>query len=336
MSEPAAKADRPARLVRIAGKPFWHVYQNRKRHSTGTENRAQAEIWLAEFLKGNADAKTKEVILVGTLLDRYLENRRKNETPGAERISWSHKQLKRHFAGMLPDSITEDDCLNYRQMRLRDEVKDATVRTELVALKAALNWGSKEHGGFTMPEKIKMPPKASARERWLTREEAARLLAECHTAHLKLFVLIALHTAARKAAILGLTWEQVNLSERYIDFRDEDAPETKKKKVPVPINRTLLGVLLAAKERADTPYVISFGGAPIRQIRHALDRAAERAGLDGVTPHVFRHTAVTWMMQAKVPPWVVSGFAGMSMEMIETVYGKHNLDSVREAADALG
>jgi integrase len=58
--------------------------------------------------------------------------------------------------------------------------------------------------------------------------------------------------------------------------------------------------------------------------------------LHGVTPHVLRHTAVTWMLQRGVPAWQVAGFAGMTLEMLERVYGHHHPDHLRDAARALG
>jgi integrase len=46
------------------------------------------------------------------------------------------------------------------------------------------------------------------------------------------------------------------------------------------------------------------------------------AGLDGkITPHTLRHTAATWLMQAGVDKWEAAGFLGMSVEMLDRVYG---------------
>jgi integrase len=39
------------------------------------------------------------------------------------------------------------------------------------------------------------------------------------------------------------------------------------------------------------------GGRGVASVRKAIGRAATAAGLDGVSPHVLRHTAVSWAMQ---------------------------------------
>jgi len=55
-----------------------------------------------------------------------------------------------------------------------------------------------------------------------------------------------------------------------------------------------------------------------------------------VTPHTLRHTAATWLMQAGVDKWEAAGFLGMSVEMLDRVYGHHHPDHLRTAARAIG
>ena len=35
-----------------------------------------------------------------------------------------------------------------------------------------------------------------------------------------------------------------------------------------------------------------------------------------VTPHIFRHTAATWLMQPGIDMWEAAGFLGMTVEML--------------------
>jgi len=55
-----------------------------------------------------------------------------------------------------------------------------------------------------------------------------------------------------------------------------------------------------------------------------------------VTPHVLWHTAVTWMLQAGVDPWKAAGLVGMTVDMVQQVYGHHHPEHLRDAARALG
>jgi len=94
--------------------------------------------------------------------------------------------------------------------------------------------------------------------------------------------------------------------------------------------------LLEAREVAKTPLVIEWAGDRIDSVKHGFRSAAERAGLADVTPHTLRHTAVTWMMQAGVPVWEAAGFAAMTVQMVQEVYGHHHPDYLAGAARALG
>jgi hypothetical protein len=59
-------------------------------------------------------------------------------------------------------------------------------------------------------------------------------------------------------------------------------------------------------------------------VRKAFAAAVKAARLDAlsrkITPHVLRHTAATWAMQAGGDLWQIAGFLGMTAEMLERVY----------------
>ena len=54
-----------------------------------------------------------------------------------------------------------------------------------------------------------------------------------------------------------------------------------------------------------------------------------------MTPHVLRHSAVTWLLQRRVSIWEVAGYVGMSEEMVRNRYGHHAPDFLKAARDAL-
>ena len=55
-----------------------------------------------------------------------------------------------------------------------------------------------------------------------------------------------------------------------------------------------------------------------------------------VTPHTLRHTAATWLMQRGVPIREAAGFLGMSPEVLQDTYGRHDPDHLHGAAAAIG
>jgi integrase len=327
--------DRP-RLCRVAGRDAWHIYDKRRRLSTGCTDRTEAEAVLAAYLIAAAKPQFG-VVSIAAILDRYLADRRERAVPGAERLRWAHKPLARVLGAKPPEAVTEAECARYGERRRREGVGDGTVGTELAALKAALRWAARTDVGLIAEAPIViLPPRPEARIRWLTRDEADRLLDACEAHHVRLFVTIALNTAARSGAILGLTWERVDLPGRVIDFREPRRAQTRKRRKQIRINDTLHAALAEAERFATTEWVIEWAGDRIERIKHGFSRAATRAGLAGVTPHVLRHTAVTWMLQRGVSIWETAGMAGMTAEMVERVYGHHHPDYQDAAARALG
>lgn len=217
----------------------------------------------------------------------------------------------------------------------REEASDGTMRRELGTLRAAVNWCHQE-GYLVQPPPVWLPDKPEARERWLTRQEAAQLLRAARRLdrsgkYLPLFILVGLYTGARKEAILGLQWQantaggRVDLDRGLIDYRKPGQAQTAKRRSAIPIPPRLRPFLAAARKRT-RQYVLEYQGNPVADVKKGFAAAAQAAGLADVTPHTLRHTAVTWLVQDGVPLWEVAQWVGMSVEMIERVYGHHAPD----------
>jgi integrase len=72
-------------------------------------------------------------------------------------------------------------------------------------------------------------------------------------------------------------------------------------------------------------------------VKKGFGHAVDLAGLEGkITPHTLRHTAATWLMQAGVDLWQAAGYLGMSVEVLDRVYGHHHPDHLQQAARAIG
>jgi integrase len=129
----------------------------------------------------------------------------------------------------------------------------------------------------------------------------------------------------------------VDLDRGVFYRRAPGARETKKRQPPVRLPDRLLAHLrrwerLGIAKQA----VVEWNGKPVRSVRKAFAAAVKAAGLNGkITPHILRHTAATWAMQAGGDLWQIAGFLGMTVEMLEGVYGHHHPDFQRDAADAV-
>ncbi len=326
-------ASRP-RLFRVVGREQWYIKHRGRRVSTGCTDRAEAERVLARYASAGSAPQIAAKTL-SSLLAAYLDDRRERAAPGATRLAYAHAAIGRHIGRLPPEAVSERVLKSYTASRRADRVSLTTVRTELQALRAALLWAVKKRLIAQAPE-VPLPPRPEARDRWLTRIEVERLLAACADHHLRLFILLALHTAARSSAILALTWGRVDMDGRRIDLR-APGQSAAKRAVRVPVNNTLHAALVEAHAVATSAYVIEWGGNRVQRIIKGFRAAARRAGLDDVTPHTLRHTAATWMMQAGIPTARIAAYLGHTSErMVEQTYAHHHPDFMGDAARALG
>ncbi len=317
----------------------WTEHGRSRERSTGTADRAQAEIALAEWIQrrgrrtGPSDPAT---VLVTDLLGEYAEQRGPR-TAAPARIAYAVLALTDFFEGNSVADVTPQTCGRYVENRGRSI---GTARRELGVLRAAINYAFR-NGRITRPVAVELPDRPEPRDRWLTRTEAARLIKAARTPqarlYIPLFVLIAIYTGRRKEAILSLRWPQVNLEAKTTNFETTGRKRTNKRRGIVPIPPRLLPHLQRAKRRgSEMGYVLHVAGSRIGDIKKGFAGACKRAGLHGVTPHTLRHTCATWLMQKGTDPWQAAGFLSMTMETLQRVYGHHHPDYQREAANNIG
>jgi integrase len=132
---------------------------------------------------------------------------------------------------------------------------------------------------------------------------------------------------------LGLKWKPsrkngwFDLKSRMMHRRGSEVVETDKRTPTVRIPDNLMPYLErwhAIDFQRGWKWVCHYDGQPVKKLRRSWDTACRQAGLgDDVLPHTLRHTAVTWRLRAGEPPWQVAGFVGMSLAMLDRVYGHH-------------
>ena len=334
------------RLVQRGGRFFvrWWDGARDQRISARTTDQREARRFLAQFVAGFATPEPPASPTIDAILDGYLADR-KERVASYETLETCATALRRHLGDLQPDHLTRERSRFYvrrrraegyevgpKDKRRRKPVSDGTIIRELVTLRAALRWALRERW-ITDEPYVETPSQPPARDRWMTREEAAALLEGARAQHIRVFMALALHTAGRSGAILALTWPDVDLERRTVDL---GRGRGNKRRAMVPINDDLLAVLEEAREARTCDYVVERGGRRIASVKTGVRAAAARAGLAGITPHVFRHTAATWMVQGGRSFEEVADFLGNRAEMIERVYRSHSPGWLREAAAILG
>lgn len=229
---------------------------------------------------------------------------------------------------------------HYIKQRKRDikangfTASNGTVNRELVVLRAAFNFAEKCGRVLDTPH-VQLLPEPPPRDQAITARDCRRLLAACRKPHLRLFVLMALHTLQRTSTLLSLRVEQVDLVRSRIDFHPPGKPRTVKRPPVVPITRTLWPELAKAVRESQSGYVIEFDGKPVKSVRTAFRTAARKARLKGVAPIDLRHSGATLLAAAGVSMHQIAGMLGHSHLRTTERYAKHRPDYLQQAAETL-
>jgi integrase len=275
--------------------------------STGSRDRAVAEQVLAHALIEQARPKLPASPTVASVLDAWLAHKARI---GQREVTSKVGTLTRQLGWLTIADYRPAHTRSYIAARREDGRANGTIRAELGILSAALRWAASEQLIPAAPI-IKHNLSSEPRGRWLTHDEAKRLLAACRRSHVRLFVLLGLHTGARTGAMLELTWDRVDFERRLVNYGVKTGG---KPRSVVPINDTLLLALAEAREAATTNYVIEWGGQRVGKIRDTFYATAKRAGLEDCYPHCLRATAGHWLMQA-----------GSSIEEVAAVLGHRSI-----------
>lgn len=194
-----------------------------------------------------------------------------------------------------------------------------TTRRELTHLKSAINFCLRarlidpNHVPF-----IPMPEAPAPRSRWLDKSEIEALRRSAKPfSRADTFIRIALATGARKRSIETLQWRQIDFRTGIIDFSGGRV-QTNKRRSMVPMTSDLRVYLESLHTKSDGDYVMEHTG----DIRKALDAVSNRAGVAGVTPHVFRHTWATHASMNGVSLTDIARILGNSVITTEKVYAK--------------
>ena len=259
-------------------KAVWVILDGSNEVSTscGPDDREQAEKALAEYIGKKhrpawRNGDPAEVAVADVLAFYGAERAPLLSHP--ELVGFHMSHLLQHFGDKTCFQIDGQSCRKYVAKRTKGEIGNravtpGTARRELETLNAALVYAYRERK-LAAPIPVTYPAKAQPRDRWLTRSEAAALLAGAlgivpvaydvktrlavkwsrmfkPVYHVARFILIGLYTGTRHEAILNLRWG-VNSKGGWFDLdkgvlyrKGQGETETNKRRPPAPIPDNLL------------------------------------------------------------------------------------------------
>ena len=335
--------------LRQAENGFFYIYwsdgRRSVRQSTRVQELAPAKAFLAAWLiTGDGDKKIAIGPTCAELWELYWRDHVHPKCANTDTHKYAWQALKARFGKMRPAEVTRETIKEH--LASRRPARPSSLFVELRLLTASWNYAIKRR--VILPtdvpalDDLDIPAAPPPRTRWLRQKEVEALFAaavairrrreETRLLRVERFMWLALETAARRNAILELKWNQVDFETQVIQLNPDGRVQTSKRRASVPISDALLAVLQRAYKERISDFVLDHDS----RLHDALNAVAEAAGVQGVTAHVFRHTAATWMARKGIPLFQIAKYLGNTVEEVERTYAKHNVDDLRDAANLLG
>jgi integrase len=360
---------------RVTHPSVWLIRDGSHQQSTGclAHDSDGAEVALARYLASKhvrtarERSRDPEKIPVADVLTIYLqdvvvprprvddaariEQRRGHSRPHETKTRI--KFLSNFFGDKVLSEVNGETCRAYVAQRSTD----AAARRELEELRAAINHHRRE-GLHDRIISVALPGKSASREAWLERENAAaaiwaawryrevqqREVTDRYTRrHVARFMVFARYMGSRASVICNASIEPIRPAGLpWCDLRHgvfyglpRGQRQSKKRRQIVQIPPSLLAHL-RRWQRLGHRYVVEWNGGPVKRITKAHNAAIKDAHLGKeITPHIWRHTVATWLMQEGADPWKSALFLAMSLETLLRVYGHHRPDSSADVHRAL-
>lgn len=339
----------PPRLSNDNKQGYYYVLFTEKgrsqRQSLGTKDRFKAE---TRFL-GWLEQRQKEYIslfetdpLIESCIDLWLEQQVVNFTPGIQvRFKSLMKNVKKYFGKMKVSEVTRGHSKEYYSLRQKatighSKAADSTVRLELSELRAVLNFmvkkvepRSRRITTQILPY-IDLPPDSKPRDRVVTIEEEEKYLDFAHNGNynghgvrrtnrvhrMQTFLILAIETASRKSAIINLRWPMVDFNKKLLNFLPAGEHQTHKKRPTIPMSDMVINFLKPIYDQRVNDYVLE----STTDVSSGMQRVNSLLGIEGVTPHTFRHTWATRAAEDGVPMKTIADFMGDTEETVRNNY----------------
>ena len=302
--------------------------------------------------------KVKDAVFE-TVCTEYLEFYQANTRPRSyERHAMSSIPLKAFFGTMRLSQITPFQVDKYKLDRKSSCVcvtkpkekvgrcptckhlvrgkADATINRELAMLRhlfsKAIAWKYAKVSPFgTGSEKAKLYKENNGRTRYLTQEEAGRLLKECND-DLRPVVLLAMHSGFRKSEIKTLKWGSVNFSSTSITVESCYSKNGDSRTVPMTPD-VLVSMKALYDERKPEPddVVFTLDGEEWGNWRKAFAGACSRAKITSFRFHDLRHCFGSWLAMNGVPDKGRMQLMGHKRPEMTARYTHLSVDYMRKA-----
>lgn len=241
-----------------------------------------------------------------------------------------------------PKEITQFDIADYRNHLQEQGRLPRTVNTALAAIEAFCKWLVDEgHITFNPADRVKRIKQVTEPPKWLTRSERARLLRVAEREkdmRNTVLVLTLLMSGLRASELVNLKHDDIIIGERKGSIVVRHGKGNKRRTVPIERDlRNWLGKYITEVHPTGEWLFPSQRGERLTYDGlHSLCRnIGEKAKIDGLTPHMLRHTFGHELASRDVPLQVIASLMGHDSINTTMIYTTPGTDELQAAVDKL-
>ena len=348
--------------IKKAKNGIWYVHfsgsQRDEKSSLRTKDQKEADERFKGWLEQDFLEKAMcEDPTISFCLDLWMEQWIQGNMLSEVRYPSVVNNLKCHFGDKTVSKIEMEDSKEYAVLRRSGVIgtkpaAEGTIRHELVKLRACLRFMMErvEPRERRIDPKqvpyIVLPKNSPPRELVLTREQLQLLYGYCMEDFARVgsrhqgpagwltrearFVILAIETAARKTALLELTWDLVDMDRRILQLNPVGREQTSKSRPTIRMSSKLMMMLERIYPLRKNDMILDTK----TEITHGLKRILNDVGItEDVSPHTFRHTWATHASEEGVPMKKIAKFLGDSEETVRKNYEHLSPDFLDDVVD---
>jgi integrase len=259
----------------------------------------------------------------------YLEWGKENKTrAGIDDFYLYGKHLEDPLSKKRLNEISSFDLERLKLNLTKKDLSPASVKHCLVLVREifnkAIHWG--KYKGENPVRGVKLPTLSNRRERFLSHEEADKLLTELKTVSPSVHdqALLSLHCGLRAGEIFNLRGQDLDFENGLIRIMDPKNKASRTAYMTQAVKEMLRARL--QKNLNDLIFEDRWHGEPIKNISKTFDRAVKKLGLNKdvedprqrVVFHTLRHTFASWLAIQGTPILTIKELLGhKSLTMTE-------------------
>jgi integrase len=302
--------------------------------------RKKAASFLTEMATGNhpkqAARKLKAEPTIGQLHDLYMEGHARQRCVRFYDMQKDFERYVEDWRNRKFSQVTRSD-VQKKVARVNQEHGPSAANHMIILMRASTNWNLRnETISGENPWTFAKMYKIQSRERFLRPEELVRFFAalkKMPDRTMRDYILISLYTGARRANVLAMRWDQIDMNLGIWRI-----PLTKNKESHVvPLTASAMAILIEREQTSESEWVFPGSKDPTKHVVEPKKHWAQllkAAAIEDLRIHDLRRTLASWMAMGNQSLPIIAKALGHKTVAATQIYSRLMADPVRQAMES--